>query len=259
MNILEKIFSHKKEELEHFKHQRPLVELKAAVGDLESTRGFERALREASQKFAIIAEIKKRSPSKGLLREDFEPLSIATSYQENGATCLSVLTDERFFGGSLDYLKRVHEQIQLPILRKDFLWEPYQIYEAREAGADAILLIAAMLETSQMEDLQGLAKELSLDVLMEVHDEEETMAVRSIKATLIGVNNRNLKDFSVSLETSKKLFPLMETNALKVSESGLSSAKDLEDLTAAGAGAFLIGESLMRETDPGQALAEFLE
>lgn len=258
MNILEKIFSYKKAELAHFKSQDSLKELQARVQDLDFSKGFEKALRDCSQKFAIIAEVKHRSPSKGVLRESFDPVAIALAYAKHGAACLSVLTDQHFFGGSLDYLRQIRAATDLPLLRKDFVWEDYQIYAAREAGADAVLLIAAMLEKNQLEDLQGLAKDLSLDVLVEVHDAAETEVATEMKASLIGVNNRDLRDFSVSLETSKKLFPLMEEGVLKVSESGLGSNEDLASLKVAGAGAFLIGETLVKQEDPGEALRSFL-
>lgn len=258
-NILEKIIAYKKEELEHFKRQVPLVELKEKSRDKAPGPSFANGLRESPAPFAIIAEVKRRSPSKGLLRDPFDPVEIAKDYEAHGASALSVLTDEHFFGGHLDYLRQVRQQIKLPLLRKDFYWDPYQIYAAKEAGGDAILLIVAILEKSQLEDLQGLAQELHLEALVEVHSLEECEIALSIQAKMIGVNHRNLKDFSEDLSLSEKVFPKVSRDCLRISESGIHGRQDLEKLSAVGAQAFLIGEAFMKAESPGKALKEFIE
>lgn len=258
MSILDEIFEYKKDELAAAKRQAPIVELKAKSRDVSPCLNFQEALRSSPKPFAIIAEIKRRSPSKGLLRQDFEPEKIARGYQQHGAAVLSVLTDEHFFGGHLDHLRQVRAAVTLPLLRKDFIWDPYQIYAAREAGADAILLIAAMLQASQMEDLQGLGRELGMSVLVEVHDEAECAAIQSIGVNLVGINNRNLKSFIVDVGTTQRLLPLLPSSALKVSESGLDSLKILDQLKKSGVDAFLMGEVFMKATDPGKALGHLL-
>jgi len=223
-------------------------------------RGFERHLREAvlSDWTAIIAEVKKGSPSKGVIREDFDPLEIAEIYQNNGATCLSVLTDEKFFMGHLRFLALIRETVSLPLLRKDFICDPYQIYEARAAGADAILLIAAMLDLDQLREFHAVARGIHLDVLLEVHDEEEMEISLQTDCTLIGVNNRNLRTFVTDLSTTGRLAQMMPKDRLLVAESGINSRNDIIRLQSEGAGAFLIGESMMREEDIGAKLRELL-
>lgn len=253
--ILEKIVSYKKEEIQYYKRQAPLPELKAKVKDLKPSISLAQALKTSAAPYAIIAEIKRQSPSKGIIRQNFDPVEHAKDYESHGATALSVLTDEHFFGGHLDYLRNVRQAVSLPLLRKDFIWEPYQIYAAREAGADAILLIAAMLEKNQMEDLYGLAEELTLSILVEVHDLMELQKVIPLQPTIIGVNNRDLRTFKVDLQTSANLFPLMPKETLKVSESGIDNQDHLKQLTADGAHAFLIGESFMKAPSPGEALS----
>lgn len=260
-DILNKIVACKVEEVDAAKAATPVNELKARIADLEDTpRGFERHLREAaaSDWTAIIAEVKKGSPSKGVIRPDFDPLEIAGIYQDNGATCLSVLTDERFFLGHLRFLALIRETVSLPLLRKDFICDPYQIYEARAAGADAILLIAAMLDLGQLRDFHAVAKEIHLDVLLEVHDEREMETALQTGCTLIGVNNRNLRTFVTDLGTTARLARMMPSDRLLVAESGIDSRADIVRLQADGAQAFLIGESMMREADIGKKLQELL-
>ena len=260
-DILKKIVAYKQEEVATAKATAPISELKARISDLEDVpRGFERHLREAvaSGWTAIIAEVKKGSPSKGLIREDFDPLEIAGIYQNNGATCLSVLTDEHFFLGHLRFLALIRETVSLPLLRKDFICDPYQIFEARAAGADAILLIAAMLDLNQLREFHAVAKEINLDVLLEVHDEAEMEKVLKTECTLIGINNRNLRTFVTDLATTGRMARMMPSDRLLVAESGINSRADIVRLQADGARAFLIGESMMREDDIGTKLQELL-
>ncbi len=260
-DILKTIVTNKHEELAKAKLETSIDELKARIFDLEDTpRGFERHLREAllSGWTPIIAEVKKGSPSKGVIREDFDPLYIAEIYQNNGATCLSVLTEEKFFMGHLRFLALIREQVALPILRKDFITDPWQIYESRAAGADAILLIASILDKEQINDLAALAKEQQLDILLEVHDEAEMEIACETNIGLIGVNNRNLKTFSTDLNITERLSLMLPKDRILVSESGINHRSDIERLKACGAGAFLIGESLMRESDIAQKLQELI-
>lgn len=260
-DILKKIIEHKREEVAAARAAFSVSDLKGRIADLEDQpRGFERALHDchASGWTAVIAEVKKGSPSKGVIRPDFDPLEIAETYERNGAACLSVLTDERFFLGHLRFLSLIREQVRLPLLRKDFLYDPYQVYEARAAGADAILLIAAMLELAQIEDLAGLARELSLDVLLEVHDEPELETALASSCTLIGINNRNLRTFVTDLATTERLVPQIPAELFAVAESGINTRDDVLRLQAAGAKGFLVGESLMREEDIGAKLRELL-
>ncbi|HKY63335.1 MAG TPA: indole-3-glycerol phosphate synthase TrpC [bacterium] len=260
MSILDKIFDYKKDELAHYKRQARLEDLRSKVRDhAYRPLPLRRRLEDSAAPFAVIAEIKQRSPSKGLLRENFDPPAIARDYEEHGAAALSVLTDEHFFGGHLDHLRQVRATVDLPLLRKDFVWDPYQIYAAREAGADAILLIAAMLGRSQIEDLEGLAEELNLSVLLEVHDAAEADLAAAVGARLVGVNNRDLKTFKVDVALSEKLLPRLPAAALKVAESGLDKRETLARLKAAGIGAFLIGEAFMKAKSPGSALKELLQ
>jgi len=258
-DILKKINEHKRGEVVAARAVAPVAELKARIADLEDQpRGFERALRDAAASgwTAIIAEVKKGSPSKGLIREAFDPLEIAEIYQANGATCLSVLTDEHFFMGHLRFLALIRETVSLPLLRKDFIVDPYQIYEARAAGADAILLIAASLDPGQLKEFYALARELHLDVLLEVHDEAEMEAALTTECPVIGVNNRNLRTFVTDLDTTDRLARMLPPGRLLVAESGINSRSDIQRLAAAGASAFLVGEALMREADMGAKLRE---
>jgi indole-3-glycerol phosphate synthase len=260
-DILKKIVAHKQLEVTAAKAAASANELKARIADLEDVpRGFERHLREAvtSGWTAIIAEVKKGSPSKGIIRPDFDPLDIASTYQDNGATCLSVLTDEHFFLGHLRYLALIREAVSLPLLRKDFICDPYQIYEARAAGADAILLIAAMLNLNQLQEFHAIAREIHLDVLLEVHDESEMETALQTDCKLIGVNNRNLRTFVTDLSTTGRLARMMPADRILVTESGINNRADIIRLQADGARAFLIGEAMMRENDIGAKLQELL-
>lgn len=259
MNILHKILAYKQEELDVFKRRQSLQELKDRARDCPDPLNFAKPLRHPSASFAVIAEIKKKSPSKGILREDFDPVSLAVDYQDGGAACLSVLTDENFFGGHLDHLRAVRAAVRIPLLRKDFVWDPYQIFAALEAGADAILLIVAMLENSQLEDLMGQALDLGLSTLVEVHNAEECAGAVHLRAPIIGVNNRDLTTFEVDLGTSEKLFPKVPETTLRISESGIETRADLERLQKAGADAFLIGETFIKAAKPGEALKKLLE
>lgn len=259
-DTLKKIVAHKREELSYLKTRSPLAELREQCRDMAPSRGFEAALRgkNAQGQTAVIAEVKKGSPSRGLIRADFDPLEIARTYEANGAACLSVLTDEFFFMGHLDYLTRIRGAVSLPLLRKDFILDAYQIHEARCAGADAILLIAAILELPTIIDFIALARELMMDVLLEVHDEDEMETALRTDCTLIGVNNRNLRTFSTDLATTGRLARMVTPERLLIAESGIATRADILRLTADGAGAFLIGESLMRETDIGAKLRTLL-
>jgi indole-3-glycerol phosphate synthase len=202
--------------------------------------------------------VKKGSPSKGLIREDFDPVEIAKIYQENGASCLSVLTDEHFFMGHLSYLAQIREQVSLPLLRKDFIFDPYQVYQARAAGADAILLIAAMLDLSRLKEYAAIARELSMDVLLEVHDQEELETALQTDISMIGINNRNLRTFEVDISTSERLAARIPEGRTIVAESGIFQREEIVRLQEKGIHAFLIGESLMREHDIGRKLQELL-
>ncbi len=261
LDILQKIVAHKRAEVAAAKARFPLERLRERLALVEDRpRGFARALRTMAESggTAVIAEVKKGSPSKGVIRADFDPLAIAEIYQAHGATCLSVLTDEKFFLGHLSYLGLIREAVGLPLLRKDFICDPYQIVEARAFGADAVLLIAAMLADAQLEDFAGQAKELGLDVLLEVHDEAELERALATDCELIGVNNRSLRSFVTDLATTERLAPRISSDRLLVAESGIHSRADVERLQRAGAAAFLIGESLMREADIGAKLEELL-
>jgi indole-3-glycerol phosphate synthase len=216
------------------------------------TRGFAKALK--GEGLAIIAEVKKASPSKGLIQPDFRPAQTAVAYEENGASAISVLTEEAYFLGSSDDLKAVRQVVELPILRKDFIFDDYQIYEARVIGADAVLLIAAVLDDDALKSFMALAASLDLDALVEVHDEVEMSRAVTCGARLIGINNRNLKTFEVDLKTTEKLIPMVPEDAICVSESGVSSAADIRTLAAWGADAVLVGETLMRSKDTGNTL-----
>jgi indole-3-glycerol phosphate synthase len=260
-DILKTIVARKREEVAAARSSMPLAALKGRVAELEEPpRGFIRALRGCVESgwTTVIAEVKKGSPSKGVIRADFDPIGIAEIYARHGAACLSVLTDETFFLGHLRFLGLIREQVRLPLLRKDFLRDPYQLWEAREAGADAVLLIAAMLEPTQLADLVAEAGEIGLDVLLEVHDERELEMALQVPVELIGINNRNLRTFLVDLAVTERLAPLIPVDRLVVAESGIAARGDLLRLQAAGASVFLIGESLMRSPDIGVKLEELL-
>ena len=256
MTILDDILEHKRGEVAQAKLHRDSDKLARSAADVTiAPRGFREALVK-KEGVAVIAEIKRRSPSKGMIREDFDPVKIARAYADAGAACISVLTDSHFFGGSLEILETVRTAVETPILRKDFVVDRDQISEARLAGADAILLIVSALEQHDLESLHGYARRLGLDVLVEVHDEAEFARALAIETNLIGVNHRDLKTFEVDLGTTARIAEQMPAgrDILLVAESGIRSSEDIEQLTSAGAGAFLVGESLMRESDPGQAL-----
>ena len=219
-------------------------------------RGFERSMRQAiaAGRSAVIAEIKRASPSKGLLRDPFTPAEIAPSYERGGAACLSVLTDQQFFQGHWQHLRQAREACSLPILRKDFIIDPVQIFEARSWGADCVLLIAAALSDQHMRELESCARDLDMDVLVEVHDEDELERALALQTRLLGINNRNLRSFEVSLENTLGLLPRVPAERLVVTESGILGADDVHTMRAAGVNAFLVGEAFMRAPDPGEAL-----
>lgn len=265
MTILEEILDHKRVEIAETKTVRGPDELaRAARACTLPVRGFGAALRETHgrREVAVIAEVKRQSPSKGLIRADFDPVEIARAYAGAGASCISVLTDHRFFGGALEFLEMIRAAVETPLLRKDFIVDAYQIDEARVAGADAVLLIVAALDQDLLEHLHAHARGLGLDVLVEVHDEVELDRARSIEADLIGVNNRNLKTFEVDLGTTERLAARLggelgrDEGIMLIAESGIVTAEDVERLQRAGAMGFLVGESLMRQPDPGRALED---
>ena len=255
--ILQRIVAVKHEEVAALLERRPIEQLRleaqARSGD---RRTFEGALRQAiaGANPAVIAEVKRASPSKGLLRDPFEPASIARSYARSGAACLSVLTDERFFLGSAAYLQQARAACSLPVLRKDFIVHPAQVYEARAMGADCVLLIAACLDDGLMADLEALALDLGMAVLVEVHDASELDRALRLRTPLVGINNRNLETFEVSLETTLELLPRVPADRLLVTESGILTAGDVQRMRGAGVQAFLVGEAFMRASDPGEAL-----
>ena len=257
-DILEKIVAVKHQEVAAALARKPLAAMRADAESRVLTRDFVGAMRAkiTAGLPAVIAEVKKASPSKGVLRADFIPADIAQSYAEHGAACLSVLTDQQFFQGSIDYLKQARASCDLPVLRKDFMVDPYQVYEARAMGADCILLIAACLDDAQMQGLEALALSLDMAVLVEVHDGAELQRALKLKTPLLGINNRNLKTFDVSLSTTLGLLKDVPASHLLVTESGISTAADVQRMRAAGVHAFLVGEVFMRADEPGQALAE---
>jgi indole-3-glycerol phosphate synthase len=260
-DILNKIIAVKREEIAAAIRQKTLAVVRADAESRVLTRDFVGAMRAkvAAGQPAVIAEIKKASPSKGVLRGDFIPADIAQTYAEHGAACLSVLTDKQFFQGQVDYLKQARASCQLPVLRKDFMVDAYQIYESRSMGADCVLLIAACLNDAQMVDLEAIARGLDMAVLVEVHDQVEAARALKLKTPLIGINNRNLKTFEVSLDNTLSLLKdmpeLAAGNRLVITESGILTRDDVLRMGAAGVNAFLVGEAFMRAPDPGEALA----
>jgi indole-3-glycerol phosphate synthase len=256
-SILQRILQRKSEEVAVGKSKYSFSNLAAQAKECSSPRGFERRLRaQLATGPAVIAEIKKASPSAGVIRESFEPDIIARSYESAGAACLSVLTDRDFFQGDDKYLQQARAASDLPVLRKDFIIDPWQILESRLLGADCILLIVAALEQAVLQELFQVARENDLDVLIEVHDEVEMEKALSLDHSLIGVNNRNLNTFETSLATTESLKEMIAGDQLLVTESGIRSADDVKRMQEAGINSFLVGEAFMREPDPGQALRE---
>jgi indole-3-glycerol phosphate synthase len=256
-DILNQIVAVKHEEIAAAKKKKSLEAVREDALSRVLTRDFEGALRAkiAAGQAAVIAEIKKASPSKGVLREDFIAADIAQSYAEHGAACLSVLTDQQFFQGSGDYLKQARASCDLPVLRKDFMVDPYQVYESRAMGADCILLIAACLSDTEMAQLEAIARSLDMAVLVEVHDAGELQRALRLKTRLVGINNRDLRTFEVNLDTTLGMLQDVPADRLLVTESGILQREDVQRMRAAGVHAFLVGEAFMRAKEPGEALA----
>ena len=261
-DILQKIVAVKHEEIALALKTRSLADVRAQAEqrnrELGDVRDFAGALRAkvAAGQAAVIAEVKKASPSKGVLREHFVPADIARSYAQHGAACLSVLTDERFFQGSIDYLKQARASCGLPVLRKDFMVDAWQVYESRAIGADCILLIAACLDDAQMTDFEAIARSLDMAVLVEVHDGAELERALRLKTPLVGINNRNLRTFEVTLDTTLSMLKEVPADRLLVTESGILKPADVKTMRDAGVHAFLVGEAFMRAEDPGLSLAQ---
>ncbi len=257
-DILNQIVATKREEIASALQKTPLAVMREDAESRLLTRDFEGALRRkiAAGLPAVIAEVKKASPSKGVIRADFIPADIAQSYAEYGAACLSVLTDRQYFQGSSDYLKQARASCDLPVLRKDFMVDPYQVYEARAMGADCILLIAACLDDARMVELEAIARGLNMAVLVEVHDRAELERALKLKTPLVGINNRNLRTFEVSLETTLGMLADVPADRLLVTESGILNSDDVRKMRDHGVNAFLVGEAFMRAKEPGAALAE---
>lgn len=257
-DILRRILARKAQEIAERNLRLPLAQLKQRLNAAPATRGFVSALRAqlARGEPAVVAEIKKASPSKGVLRADFRPADIARSYERYGATCLSVLTDIDFFQGADEYLQQTRAACALPVLRKDFTVDPYQVIEARVLGADCILLIVAALDDTRLRDLTKLAHELGMDVLIEVHDAAELERALALDTVLLGINNRNLRTFETTLETTIRLLPTIPKERIVVTESGILDPQDVALMRRHGVHAFLVGEAFMKADDPGQKLSE---
>jgi indole-3-glycerol phosphate synthase len=255
--MLDKIIAHKKKEIEKRKADFPLSRLEELIGGLPPTLAVYPRFRD-KKNIGLIAEVKKASPSKGVICRDFDPVKIAGIYEENGAAAISVLTDERFFQGSLEYLKSIRSRSRLPLLRKDFIIDPYQVTEARFFGADFVLLIAAVLSPGELGDLYKKAEELSLGVLLEVHDTEDFKKALTVEPAMIGINNRDLETFRTDLQTTIDLLPLIPDGVITISESGINSRKDVLMLQNAGVDGVLIGEAFMRAGDIGQKMRELM-
>lgn len=257
-DILAKILQTKKEEVATARQLRSESDLLREAKSRKDVRGFARALNDkiSQGQPAVIAEIKKASPSKGIIRDNFNPAEIATSYAAHGAACLSVLTDMQYFQGSYDYLRQARAACSLPVLRKDFMVDPYQVIHARAIGADCILLIVAALGLNQLLELESLAHELGMDVLVEVHDKDELETALQLKSPLLGINNRNLRTFETSLQNTIDLLPSVPEDKLIITESGILSADDVKTMRAHQVNAFLVGEAFMRQPDPGVALEQ---
>ena len=260
-DILKKIIRRKAEEISDRAERLPLRQLADSLKSAAEPRGFIRAIKkkiDAGQP-AVISEIKKASPSKGIIRDPFHPAEIARSYEQGGAACLSVLTDIDFFQGCDEYLQQARNACSLPVIRKDFIIDPYQVYEARAIGADCILLIAACLDDAQLRELTDLANHLNLDVLTEVHDEEELERALAVGGELVGINNRNLRTFEVSLQTTLDLLDKIPADRIVVTESGIHTTEDVQLMRANGVNSFLVGETFMRAENPGEKLAELFD
>ncbi|MBU2569997.1 MAG: indole-3-glycerol phosphate synthase TrpC [Gammaproteobacteria bacterium] len=260
-DILKKILDTKADEIARRKLNTTVDMLREIAGGVEGPRGFAAALQSkvAAKKPAIIAEVKKASPSKGVIRENFDPVAIGQDYAMNGAACLSVLTDKEYFQGSEVYLQMVRERCPLPVLRKDFMIDPYQVFEARALGADCILLIVAALDDAQMHELANTANELGMDVLVEVHDADELQRALTLDTPLIGINNRNLRTFETSLQTTLDLKDQIPENRIIITESGIHTPEDVKLMTDNAIYAFLVGEAFMRAPSPGQKMRELFE
>jgi len=263
-NILEQIVAHKHEEVASAKSVRPLEEVRKAALDTAKPRNFYKAMTRPNDHVRVIAEVKKASPSAGLIREDFDPVAIARAYADAGAAAISCLTDEKYFQGRLEYLTQIKQSVPLPVLRKDFIVDPYQVYEARAAGADAVLLIAECLDEALMIDLLILAAELQLTALVEVHAVESLLAVRPHIGYphpgyfLLGINNRDLTTMTTDLNHTLRLVDMVDDASILVSESGIRTHDDIARLQGAGVNSVLVGEHLMRQPDPGEALTRLI-
>ena len=256
--ILDKILSDKRPRIEDCKESIPTAEMERMALSAPPPKDFEQALRICGRDIAIIAEVKKASPSKGLIRPDFHPVDIARAYQESGAAASSVLTDEKYFQGSLDYLKEIRAAVDMPLLRKDFIVDPYQIFEARAAGADAVLLIVAALSPAELKELKCVAEGLGMSALVEVHTAEELDTALSVDARMVGINNRNLQTFETTLDTTLRLAAKVPAGLTLVSESGIFTREDVLKVKSAGVHAILVGESLMRQQNPGDGVRMLL-
>ncbi len=260
-DILDKILATKRAEIQQSKRQTPLAALEIAARAMPPARDFAAAIsrRTRQRQPAVIAEIKRASPSKGLLRADFQPAAIARSYAAHGAACLSVLTDATYFQGSAEFLCEARAACQLPVLRKDFMIEPYQVYEARAMGADCILLIVAALSLAQMQEMESVAEQLGMSVLVESHNSEELAVALQLRTPLQGINNRNLRTFDTRLQTTIDLLSQIDGERIVVTESGIHSRDDVTLMQAHGVHAFLVGEALMRAENPGMALSALFD
>ena len=260
-DILKKIVSRKHEEIDEGIKRVPLERMIELASNADQTRGFYNALQSKvkQKQSGIIAEIKKASPSKGVLRENFDPVEIAKSYESGGASCLSILTDHDFFQGDPLFLIKARAAVSIPVIRKDFIVDPYQVYESRAMGADCILLIVSCLKDSELKSLSQLASSLGMDTLVEVHDSDELYRALKLKLPMLGINNRNLKNFEVSLQTTIDLLSEIDDDKLVITESGITSKTDVELMHNHNVFGFLIGEAFMRDSNPGQKLKEFFE
>ena len=260
-DILKKIVSRKHEEIDEGIKRVPLERMIELASNADQTRGFYNALQSKvkQKQSGIIAEIKKASPSKGVLRENFDPVEIAKSYESGGASCLSILTDRDFFQGDPLFLIKARAAVSIPVIRKDFIVDPYQVYESRAMGADCILLIVSCLKDSELKSLSQLASSLGMDTLVEVHDRDELYRALKLKLPMLGINNRNLKNFEVSLQTTIDLLSEIDDDKLVITESGITSKTDVELMHNHNVFGFLIGEAFMRDSNPGQKLKEFFE